>query len=45
MSRERLAQALGWLGLVWIAFVLWFYIFQGEGSVVLDNILHALGLR
>lgn len=45
MSRARVAQALGWLALVWIVFIVSFYLFQGDGSIVLNNILHALGWR
>jgi hypothetical protein len=45
MSRERVVQALGWLGLVWIGFIIWFYLFQGDGSIVLNNILYSLGWR
>jgi len=45
MSREQVVQALGWLGLAWIVFIIGFYLFQGDGSIVLNNILHALGWR
>ena len=45
MSRERIIQAVGWLGLVWIVFLACFYLFEGDGSPVLNNILHTFGWR